>query len=244
MFFYLLAIPLFNFYIPIYSYWHFDDFSWGNTRVVVGDGKKQVISEDEEPFDPSSIPLKTWVEHEQQIWENSSQGSHAFSVLRYNHVHNTSSSYLYPHSVVSSNSRSISSSPSPYIVGNSSYSALTESNRSITPQLFSQETGPSVLFRGVGKIQGQGYCTIPSQQYPISPRVHQQMYLGSSASSAMIDIADETLASEIRFILSTNGLNITKKQIRDRLQESFRMNLSHKKDFISATIDSILNKNQ
>ncbi|KAH6575684.1 hypothetical protein BASA60_004895 [Batrachochytrium salamandrivorans] len=26
---YLLAMPLFSFYIPLYSFWHFDDFSWG-----------------------------------------------------------------------------------------------------------------------------------------------------------------------------------------------------------------------
>ncbi|KXN70385.1 glycosyltransferase family 2 protein, partial [Conidiobolus coronatus NRRL 28638] len=69
MIFYLFAIPLYNFYIPIYSYWHFDDFSWGNTRVVVGDGKKQIISEEAEPFDPESVPLMTWSEHEQKQWD-------------------------------------------------------------------------------------------------------------------------------------------------------------------------------
>ncbi|KAG1223167.1 hypothetical protein G6F68_020423 [Rhizopus microsporus] len=33
----IFAIPVFSFAIPIYSYWHFDDFSWGNTRVVMVD---------------------------------------------------------------------------------------------------------------------------------------------------------------------------------------------------------------
>ena len=36
----ILSMPIFNLYIPLYSFWHFDDFSWGNTRRVVGeDGK-------------------------------------------------------------------------------------------------------------------------------------------------------------------------------------------------------------
>jgi len=36
-----------------------DDFSWGNTRIVVGEGKdKKVIVQDEEVFDESMIPLK------------------------------------------------------------------------------------------------------------------------------------------------------------------------------------------
>ncbi|KAI8808702.1 family 2 glycosyltransferase [Cladochytrium replicatum] len=31
---YLLATPIFSFYLPLYSFWHMDDFSWGSTRVV------------------------------------------------------------------------------------------------------------------------------------------------------------------------------------------------------------------
>jgi hypothetical protein len=36
-----------------------DEFSWGNTRVVVGEGKeKKVLVSEEEKFDESMIPLK------------------------------------------------------------------------------------------------------------------------------------------------------------------------------------------
>ncbi|KAI8904257.1 chitin synthase-domain-containing protein [Powellomyces hirtus] len=35
---YLLSLPLFAFVIPLYSFWHFDDFTWGSTRVVRGGG--------------------------------------------------------------------------------------------------------------------------------------------------------------------------------------------------------------
>ncbi|KAI9298387.1 hypothetical protein K502DRAFT_362414 [Neoconidiobolus thromboides FSU 785] len=75
MIFYIFGIPFFSFYLPIYSYWHFDDFSWGNTRVVVGDGVQKVITEDEEEFDPDSIPMMKWSDYEQKLWETGSQGS-------------------------------------------------------------------------------------------------------------------------------------------------------------------------
>ncbi|KAF9438367.1 hypothetical protein BGZ76_008397 [Entomortierella beljakovae] len=80
MFIYILAIPLFSFFIPVYSFWHFDDFSWGNTRMVVGEtanAKKVVIlGDDEEPFDEKMIPMKKWSVYEQEMWEIDSVDSH------------------------------------------------------------------------------------------------------------------------------------------------------------------------
>ena len=35
MFVYLVALPIWNFVLPVYSFWHFDDFSWGETRSVM-----------------------------------------------------------------------------------------------------------------------------------------------------------------------------------------------------------------
>ena len=59
MIFYILAVPAFSFMLPLYSFWKMDDFSWGNTRVVVGEGNnKKVVMAEEEKFDESMIPLK------------------------------------------------------------------------------------------------------------------------------------------------------------------------------------------
>ncbi|KAI6006352.1 chitin synthase-domain-containing protein [Pisolithus orientalis] len=33
--FYILAIPIFSFMLPIYSFWHMDDFSWGAHKIIV-----------------------------------------------------------------------------------------------------------------------------------------------------------------------------------------------------------------
>lgn len=44
MIFYILAIPAFSFFLPLYSFWKMDDFSWGATRVVLGEkGKKLIV---------------------------------------------------------------------------------------------------------------------------------------------------------------------------------------------------------
>ncbi|KAJ3270303.1 hypothetical protein HDV01_000368, partial [Terramyces sp. JEL0728] len=57
---YLVAMPVFGIYLPFYSIWNMDDFSWGNTRVVYEEGKKVEKQLDETAFDPDTIPLTTW----------------------------------------------------------------------------------------------------------------------------------------------------------------------------------------
>ena len=44
MLFYIIAIPAFSLFLPLYSFWRMDDFSWGQTRVVLGEsGKKMIV---------------------------------------------------------------------------------------------------------------------------------------------------------------------------------------------------------
>ncbi|KAJ2846841.1 hypothetical protein IWW36_004153 [Coemansia brasiliensis] len=67
MIIYILAYPLWSFVLPVYSFWHMDDFSWGNTRVVVGDGKRKIIIQDDKEFHPDSIPQRKWLEYEADL---------------------------------------------------------------------------------------------------------------------------------------------------------------------------------
>ncbi|KAJ3107015.1 hypothetical protein HDU97_004984 [Phlyctochytrium planicorne] len=55
---YLLALPIWNFVLPVYAFWHFDDFSWGETRKVEGEGKGDCHGEKEGRFDPTAVELK------------------------------------------------------------------------------------------------------------------------------------------------------------------------------------------
>src|SRR5690606_24153827 len=34
---YILAFPVYSFILPIFSFWKQDDFSWGSTRIVIGE---------------------------------------------------------------------------------------------------------------------------------------------------------------------------------------------------------------
>ncbi|KAK5121688.1 hypothetical protein LTR85_004860 [Meristemomyces frigidus] len=61
MIIYIMAYPIYSFVLPVYSFWKQDDFSWGNTRIVIGEkGSKKLIATDDEGFDPRSIPLQRW----------------------------------------------------------------------------------------------------------------------------------------------------------------------------------------
>lgn len=55
----LYRYPVYSLFLPLYSFWSMDDFSWGNTRLVIGEGgNKKVIMNDDEKFDDSMIPMK------------------------------------------------------------------------------------------------------------------------------------------------------------------------------------------
>ncbi|KAK5998211.1 Chitin synthase 8 [Cladobotryum mycophilum] len=66
---YILAIPVFSFGLPLYAFWHMDDFAWGNTRVVAGEQGQKIVISDEGKFDPASIPRKKWEEYQAELWE-------------------------------------------------------------------------------------------------------------------------------------------------------------------------------
>lgn len=67
---YILAMPIFAFGLPLYSFWHMDDFSWGNTRIVTGEKGRKVVITDEGKFDPSMIPKRKWEEYQIQLLDS------------------------------------------------------------------------------------------------------------------------------------------------------------------------------
>jgi len=73
---YILSYPVYSFFLPVYSFWCMDEFGWGNTRLVIGEGKeKKVIMNEDEKFDESMIPLKKFSEYEAEAWETGSRHS-------------------------------------------------------------------------------------------------------------------------------------------------------------------------
>lgn len=87
-----LRYPVYSFLLPVYSFWCMDEFGWGNTRLVIGEGNsKKVIMNEDEKFDESMIPLKKFSgmafmlrgpscltlpsEYEAEAWETGSHRS-------------------------------------------------------------------------------------------------------------------------------------------------------------------------
>ncbi|KAI9333860.1 chitin synthase-domain-containing protein [Obelidium mucronatum] len=62
MLIYLISLPIWNFVLPIYAFWHFDDFSWGATRRVAGEDLSHDHSAREGEFDGKGINMKRWSE--------------------------------------------------------------------------------------------------------------------------------------------------------------------------------------
>ncbi|KAJ9495087.1 Chitin synthase, class 3 [Exophiala xenobiotica] len=66
MLIYLCSLPIWNFVLPIYSYWKFDDFSWGDTRKTAGEKTKKAGLEYEGEFDSTKITMKRWADFERE----------------------------------------------------------------------------------------------------------------------------------------------------------------------------------
>ncbi|KAJ6576589.1 glycosyltransferase family 2 protein [Mycena vulgaris] len=77
---YLLSLPIWNGILPAYAFWHFDDFSWGQTRKVAGDTTHTGDKEGE--FDATHIVMKRWAEFERDRLHksiNSENKRHSFA---------------------------------------------------------------------------------------------------------------------------------------------------------------------
>ncbi|KAL9557864.1 hypothetical protein MBANPS3_001173 [Mucor bainieri] len=64
MIIYICALPIWNMVLPLYSFWHFDDFSWGATRVVVGEKKGDSHGDADGKFDSKRLIMKKWEDWE------------------------------------------------------------------------------------------------------------------------------------------------------------------------------------
>ncbi|RHZ75834.1 hypothetical protein Glove_209g12 [Diversispora epigaea] len=259
MIIYLLAFPLFSFFIPIYSFWHFDDFSWGNTRVVVGEkGKKQIITADEEKFEESKIPRKKWADYEQEIWEGTTAESH-------DSKHSEASRYSYKSSK-SNNRYETGSQYGGSNYGGSQYGGSQNQDyfrdthlspndrgrtrsRSPAPRYPPSEARSSRVVSsmdhrggmGMGMGMGGRDSTVMEYLQSSSPLPTQRPMSSYTNVTNTMEPTDEEILIEIRIILNNaNLMNITKKQVREQLTLAFGMDMSSRKDFINNSIELIL----
>ncbi|KAK6995982.1 glycosyltransferase family 2 protein [Favolaschia claudopus] len=223
MVFYIIAIPVFSFYLPLYSFWRMDDFSWGQTRVVLGESGKKMIVHDEGKFDPRVIPLKSWNDYENELWDkesNHSIGSWAPPPRFKNDGYAESRTASLYGRETTYEPRSYS--PAPSQAGG--YNPMQypppgyQSGRN-TPQSF-RESRPMTNYLDV---------PIPTSGSPDDA----DLPLGAPTEAE--------LERAVHEVLHDADLNsITKREIRRRLEARFGMDLTSRKATINAVIDRIL----
>ncbi|KAJ3414709.1 hypothetical protein HDV05_006146 [Chytridiales sp. JEL 0842] len=229
----ILAMPFFSFYIPLYAYWHFDDFKWGNTRKGSSAEKEKGgahgFDAELEPFDAKTIPQITWEEHEaylkKQAMENSrlekapSLESTAVSSSTPMSVQGDSiysgSQYNYPRGQSAQTKRS---TPHGYAPSEPEYGSGSQRN-SVARYRGSTQQRNEVVDRWVTQSTEQPELGAWKGGYP----------------------ADEDILRYIKYIISTSDLReLSKRKVRDGANSYFGVDLSEKKAFINANIELII----
>ncbi|KAJ1872108.1 hypothetical protein LPJ55_003347 [Coemansia sp. RSA 990] len=239
---YLLALPVFSFFIPIYAFWHFDDFSWGNTRVVVGDGKKAKYVAEVEEFDPSSIPLRKWEEYEEDIL-NGELAKTRMDDLR-SEMSSRASMY-FGHARPGSAAGSVyGANGYGYGAGANMQLANVGGHVNIPMSVAGGEVPGNASMASFGT--SAAHYDIPAFANP-----HAQT-IGMGHGAVPEDTAftypsgmpNEVLMQSVRRILSTVDLMmVTKKQVRQQVAQDCNMDqeeLDMRKSFINLCIDEVL----
>ncbi|TIB82801.1 chitin synthase 8 [Wallemia mellicola] len=249
---YICAIPLFSFFLPLYSFWHFDDFSWGSTHVITGEKGRKMLIHDEGHFDPKNIPLKTWAEYEAELWEQGDdiyefqKGSRPPSPTNTVSIYGPQSMYGgldqtgVPRSASAHQSMYRQSAmPSQYFSG---YNA--PSMYSLAPQQYpqSQQAWASGFYGGYDPRMSmnfsQGYMPQPTHSATHIPEDSRY----SSSSGLIQSPSSQEIETEVRDIIGRADLdNITKKSIRQDLADKYGNEaINGRRAEINAIIDDIL----
>ncbi|KAF4602951.1 hypothetical protein EYR38_003355 [Pleurotus pulmonarius] len=216
MIFYILAIPVFSFFLPLYSFWKMDDFSWGATRLVMGESGKKMIIHDEGKFDPRVIPLKSWTEYENELWDKESNHSIGSWVPPQKFKNEG-----YPESQTAS------------IYGRETYYEPSQGGMMMHPPGYqSGRNTPQSQY-------GMAYQPAPSR--PVTNYLDVAIPLTQAPEGFDSEPSDAALQRAVQAILHTADLNaVTKREVRRQLEEQFGMDLTSRKKVINDAIDDVL----
>ncbi|EMR62469.1 putative chitin synthase 8 protein [Eutypa lata UCREL1] len=214
MILYILALPVFSFALPLYAFWHMDDFSWGNTRVITGEQGKKIVVSDEGKFDPASIPRKKWEEYQSELWEaQTARDDSRSEISGYSYAtkqgFNTGGADYYTPSQPGS---TVGVVP-PYTPGNNGYMSRMSLAPSELPGNRMSQFGGSQFFGNQQELE-MSNLNLPS---------------------------DDALLAEIREILRTADLmTVTKKGIKQELERRFSVPLDSKRAYINSATEALL----
>jgi len=211
-----------------------DDFSWGATRVVLGESGKKIIVHDEGKFDPRVIPLKSWSDYENELWDKESNHSIGSWVpptkLQNDGYAESRTASLYGRET-HYDPRSYSPAPSQF--GGMMPPPGYQSGRN-TPLSMSQMRPMSdvgMLYQPMPSRPVTNYLDMPIPTTR-SPENIESGYGGPT---------DADLDHAVQDILRAADLNsVTKREVRRQLEEHFGMDLTSRKATINASIDRVL----
>jgi chitin synthase len=210
MILYIIAIPVFSFGLPLYSFWHMDDFNWGNTRVVAGEKGKKVIVTDEGKFDPSSIPRKKWEEYQAELWETQTSRDDVrseISGISYGtKAHTPMSEYGY-------GSRAESTTGLVPPMPNNPYDTRNQSRMSLAPSEMMNNNRMS-QFGGSQFFSPDDMVGLPSD--------------------------DALLAEIRDILKTADLMTVTKKSIKQELERRFGVPLDAKRPYINSATEALL----
>ena len=209
---YVLALPVFALGLPLYSFWHMDDFSWGNTRVVMGEKGRKIVISDEGKFDPSSIPRKRWEDYQAELWEAQTQHDDRSEISGYSH--NTKS-----------------------FVGGIGGGGIGGGGNGSMSDVGYPPSGP---MSQLDLARYGSRMSLVSSEMLGTQR--GSMFFGNSGTDQELEMADlgglptdDAILAEIREILKTADLmSVTKKSIKLELESRFAVNLDPKRAYINA----------
>ncbi|KAL7272142.1 hypothetical protein RUND412_005071 [Rhizina undulata] len=221
---YVCAIPVFSLALPLYSFWNMDDFSWGNTRIVLGEKGQKLVISDEGKFDPASIPRKKWEEYQAELWEGQSQRGH-------DDTRSEISGYSYGTKSYAATQSEWGGGYAPQLPGYTSrpmsqmdlHIPRQQSRLSMAPSEMMSQHGGSVFYGGGGggAMGGPDY-EMSTIELP----------------------TDDAILAEIREILRTADLmTVTKKSIKAELERKFGMSLDAKRAYVNSATEAVLGGN-
>jgi chitin synthase len=206
---YILAMPVFSLGLPLYAFWHMDDFSWGNTRLITGEKGKQIVITDEGKFDPDSIPKKKWEDYQAELWDAQTQRDD---------THSEVSGYSYG---------TKSYHPAASVYGDH------VSNYPGSRPMSQLELAPPYQYNA------SRLSLAPSEMLGGSGAAGMRSSASVAAEMEMNDLtgmpSDDALLGEIREILRTADLmTVTKKGIKTELERRFGVPLDSKRAYIGS----------
>ncbi|EFX04149.1 chitin synthase [Grosmannia clavigera kw1407] len=213
---YIVAIPVFTFALPLYSFWNMDDFNWGNTRVVAGEKGNKIVISDEGKFDPSTIPRKKWEEYQAELWD--AQTAH-------DDAHSEISGYSY---ATKQGGLAVHTMP------------MSEYGYASRP---GSTTGYAMHDKTAGGASRMSFAMTEQPGNRMSQFGGSQFFAGSEMEMANLAglPSDDALLAEIREILRTADLmTITKKAIKQELERRFGVALDARRAYINSATEALL----